>query len=258
MSDKPRLLCLCPTYGRRPELLENCLACFEAQDYGNAALFVYDDLGNIRPQSGHGWMVESTTARCPSLPAKYDTMLALCRKTHNFAAVVVFEDDDLFAPWHLSAIAAAFEAGASWCHPQQVWTTCKNPPNPELEPSGGRFHASLAIRRDVIESLGGWIGTQVPGHEKRADFDLRLIGKLHAVFGPPARYDTIHPQGPSYVFRWADTGHMHGEAITRGPEDETWYDRFEPAHTATIDKLVPRLDANGQRTLAAIDGTETT
>ena len=250
--DQPRLLCLCPTYGRRPELLENSIACFEAQEYKNTALFIYDDLGNIRPQSGVGWVLESTTTRCSSMPDKYDKMVELCRRTHEFDAVVVFEDDDLYCPWHLSAIAAAFETGVQWCHPTYVWTTYKRPPFPEIEPSGGRFHASLAISRQLLESLGGWRGVQIPGHEKRADFDLRLIGTLTARGGPPGRYDVRHPQGPSYVFRWGDTGHMHGEAITKGPDDETWYDRFQPAYASPIERLAPHLDANAQQTLRDI------
>ena len=45
----------------------------------------------------------------------------------------------------------------------------------EVEDAIGRFHASLAFRREVFDRIGGWPLT------KRGDFDQQLIARLTAI-----------------------------------------------------------------------------
>jgi hypothetical protein len=50
----------------------------------------------------------------------------------------------------------------------------------EQEDATGRFHASLAFRREIFDRIGGWPLT------KRGDFDQQLITRLHVIEAPGA------------------------------------------------------------------------
>lgn len=250
-----RLACLCPTYGRPASMVENSIACFLDQDYPNelSKLIVLDDAGLIEPQTDEGmilrpkgqlqairaegvrWGVLSTGARSPSLPAKFNALLAIASDWAD--AFVVWEDDDIYLPWHLTACAKALERGP-WCHPDIVWSTYAGL---QQEPAAGRFHASLAFHRDAIWPIGGWLGVMPVNQPKRGDFDQRLIRRLGEVYGKP-----INPNehnGPSYVYRWGDSGGAHGSAAMRSPDDETWYDSFAIQNPDPVGRLTPAFDA---------------
>ena len=109
---------------------------------------------------------------------------------------------------------------------------------PWRENAAGRFHGSLAISRARLESLGGWIQT------KRADFDQQQIAACR-----PA-VDTLEhsPQNlPGYVFRWASTGTPHCQGLMSSPNNEDWYDRYQPADTSSVEWLVPEMDHETER-----------
>ena len=58
-SELPLVSCLCPTY-RRPQLLENSIACFLDQNYpaDRRELVVLDDAGELQSQTGEGWQIK--------------------------------------------------------------------------------------------------------------------------------------------------------------------------------------------------------
>jgi hypothetical protein len=66
--------------------------------------------------------------------------------------------------------------GRLWSKPSSVLSTYTG--KHELEDATGRFHASLAFRREVFDRIGGWPLT------KRGDFDQQLIARLHAIEVP--------------------------------------------------------------------------
>ncbi len=247
-----RLACVCPTYGRPRAMIENAVACFTSQDYPSSLrkLIILDDAGLIAPQTDAGlvnprhqlaacteadvsWAVLSTDKRWPSLPAKFNALMGLVSGWAD--AVVVWEDDDVYLPWHLTAHARALE-GSPWSHPSEVWSTYAGLGK---EPAAGRFHASLAIRAKTLWSIGGWLGVMPPGDEKRGDFDQRLIQRLHGI-SPPG--DPNLHRGPSYVYRWGDSGGSHGSATMRSPSDSSWYDSFEVQNRERLGRLTPAFD----------------
>ena len=228
------------------------IACFEAQDHQNAKLLVLDDLGQIEPQSGNRWEVVSTAARFPSLPAKYNAMLEYyVERGEDYGAVAVWDDDDIYLPWHLSAIAAALADGAPSAKPSVVWSGYRPPgaqgDGPWRENATGRFHGSLAISRHRLESLGGWIQT------RRADFDQQQIAAcLPAV-------DTLKcsPNGiPSYVFRWASTGAPHCQGLMSSPDNEDWYERYQPADRKRVEVLKSVIDHDTQQIFGRMLGQD--
>lgn len=205
------VLCLMPTYGRTSELLANALACFEWQDYDRSRLrlTVFDDEGFLdRQTSPMGWNVSTMVERRRNLGRKYNEMVA----GDNWAdAFCVWDDDDIYLPWHVSSVVAALTS-SPWAHPVNVWSTYTG--RPELENAAGRFHGSLAVRK----SCASWVDTL------SADFDQQMLAKLAMTNGGPGRPDRDAP--PSYVFRWADTGSHHCQAYMRSATDTTWWDAY--------------------------------
>ncbi len=228
-------LCLCPTYGKPPRLINNAIACFVNQDHqGDNRLLIFDDLGNYANcgDDEKRWSLISTNQRRPFLTEKYHFMLGLAFQLYNhnwkWDALAVWDDDDIYLPFHLRASEAAIAKGGTWSYPTEVWSTYGNL---HREATGGRFHGSLAVGRSYFESKQGWEQT------KRADFDQRFISRL----GPLYAGNPIGPNFPvpSYVYRWADTQAVHCSGHMSSPENETWYDRVA---TNCYTKEVPVAD----------------
>lgn len=243
------LVCLCPTY-RRPRLVENAIACFLAQDYppSRRYLLILDDAGQIAEQVGDRWEVISSPWRYPTLPAKYNALAHHANLLEHRGlpapdGFCVWEDDDVYLPWHLRAMAEALGRG-DWAKPSRVLSTYGG--RLHEEPADGRFHASLAVRASFLARVGGWPDTP------RADFDQQFLRRL-AEAGAGA--DPCAFAAPSYVFRW-DTGAYHGQAAMRSPADTTWYDEAaRRAHeTGRVDTLTPRMDPQS-RAIYAAEGT---
>lgn len=251
MTTTSRVVCLCPTYHARPaSLVGNSIACFEAQTYQtcqNATLLVYDDTGHFEPTSGPGWNLVSDSARHPTLSAKYNWMVDMTAegdqvddrgRNDDDDVLVVWEDDDIYLPWHVEACVRALERpGAMWCHPSRVLSLYTG--KPAEEGAAGRFHASLAFRRGSLAQVGGWPDTA------RGDFDQQLIRNLERKFGPAADpLAGVDGFPPSYVFRWGSTGTRHGQTFMQSGGDEGWYRRAAEQPEAAGERVVvPAMDA---------------
>lgn len=228
----PFVTCLCPTYRRPTRLVANAIACFERQTYpaDYRRLIVLDDAGELTPQVGPNWQIVSMINRYRTLPAKYNALATLASGAD---VLVVWEDDDIYLPWHIEAHVAAL-ADHAWSHPSRVWSLYTG--QLRQEPAGRRFHAALVVRCQTLAMIGGWPDTP------RADFDQLLMAALSRRFGMPA--DPCEGFVASYVFRWGSTGSYHGQAFMRG-NDPDWYDRAveqtEPAAGPVT--VTPGLDA---------------
>lgn len=227
---KMKIACLCPTFGR-PRLVRNALACFLAQDYPaeSRRLLIFDDAGQIDPQRGDCWEVFTAIYKSWTLPAKYAFLMEQANEW-GADAYCVWDDDDIYLPWHLTAHAEAM-AAAGWSHPERVYSLYTG--KLKIELVGGRFHGALAMRRDYAERVGGW------GDSPRCDYDQQLMGRLK-VIGPPGRPDANRP--PSYVYRWGSTGADHCSSRCRGPDDETWYTDTPITEPGKIELLTPLMD----------------
>ena len=218
MTNEPRLACLCPTY-KRPNCVANVAACFLRQTYpvDLRRLFVLDDAGQYRGETKltalgtHKYAgrirVESYDSRYPTLPAKFDRLVELAKAEPDGwqpDAFVVWEDDDVFLPWHLQSIADAILAGGQYLTSHTVHSTYEQPMGDTiLEGADGRFHSSWAFTANLLNRVGGY------PHTDRLDFDQQLGTALSSQGGGPHLYS--YPQGPppSYVYRWGN-GIYHG------------------------------------------------
>ena len=210
----PFIACLCPTYCR-PKLLEKSIQMFLEQDYpeDRRHLCIYDDAPGAIHINGNGWTQFFRIERCPSLPQKFNELVNQFAMDLKPDVFCVWEDDDEYRPWHLSAHAAALERG-EFSKPSVVLSDY--PGKIVEEPGAGRFHASMAFTRELYQRVGGWPLT------KRADFDQQMIALLAREARGVVDPCKIFP--PSYVFKW-HTGHYHGQHEMRSPDDETWYER---------------------------------
>jgi hypothetical protein len=230
-----RISCLMPTYGR-PTLVQNAIACFLAQDYpaDKRRLLILDDAGQIAPQHGAGWFVWSVSLRKETLTAKYSQLDLLDAGWAD--AFVIWDDDDIYLPWHLSAHAAALRE-AQWSHPTKVWSLYSG--RPELGPADGRFWAAAAIRVELLRSLKGFIASG------RADFDQAHLRAWRQHGGEPGR-----PEPPSYVYGWGRSKHCSGLMIS--PDNTSWYSLHEMTETGQVERIIPRMDAQTEAIYAAL------
>lgn len=225
----PFVSCLCPTY-RRPQLLANSVACFLAQDYpcDRRELLILDDDGQFAPQQGTGWELCSIARRFSSLPAKFNALAGLARGD----ILVVWEDDDIYLPWHITAHVEVLTNGTRVSKPSRVRSHYEGVFREE--DAAGRFHASIAFTQDALAAVQGWPLTS------RGDFDQQFLARL-AALGSVG--DPLSNHSPSYVFRWESTNAWHGQGFMRSADDEEWYARAADAGShAQAGRLVPSFD----------------
>ncbi|RPI80653.1 MAG: hypothetical protein EHM42_11815, partial [Planctomycetaceae bacterium] len=134
---RPFFACLCPTY-YRPLTLVEAIACFHAQQdvsAESARLFICDDSGVYGDGQLHFPRItfDSSSTRFDSLPSKYNTMAERALNYHRWLldtsptpvgplVFVVWEDDDIYLPDHLTRLAQSWELDGpfAWAHPDRV------------------------------------------------------------------------------------------------------------------------------------------
>jgi hypothetical protein len=142
---------------------------------------------------------------------KYNRMLELSQEFGPFDAIALWDDDDIYLPNHLHYHAQVLK-DYDLSYPSHVYSTYTG--QRLIEPSGGRFWASLAIRYNAFLRTGGFVST------RRADFDQQSLARwqYHC-----SRGDPIHFAEPTYIFRWLDTGCEHSQQRMKSADDVTWY-----------------------------------
>lgn len=225
----PMLSCLCPTF-RRPRLLENAIACFLAQDYpaNRRELIILDDAGQFPASHGPNWRLISLPSRFRSLAEKYNALAGLSQGEY----LVVWEDDDIYLPWHLSAHATALQRG-EYSKPSRIWSHTGDGLNEEQ--AAGRFHGSIAFSRRVFVQVGGWPLT------KRADFDQQLMAKFGDL---NLTCDPCENHAPSYIYRWGTTNQYQAQHAMQAASDEEWYEHCGQWGDATVQPpLIAKVDS---------------
>lgn len=248
------IVCLTATYGR-PHLVANTVAMFYAQDYPaeNRRLLILDDAGQIY---GHGpdWQVFSVPDRFPRLVDKYASMLGMLADWWpQWEAVAIMDDDDIFGPQWLSSHAAALESREhrhwqttegcydesrqrQWSHPARVLSlygvnVLAGQP-PVNEPSAGRFWASAAISRPLLERTGGFQSSDSTA------FDQAHLALWQREAGDPGRPDAF--AGPHFVYGWG-RARFHDSGLQRPAEGWQPLSQLEDPRRGI--EIVPQMDA---------------
>jgi hypothetical protein len=233
IEEFPYIVAAVPTY-RRPKLVENTLALWDAQTYpaDRRKMIILEDGGTFQPQTGPNWEIVTATDRGPSLGDKFNRIFAMC-PPETFG-VLIWEDDDIYLPGYVAAQAAALKLhGIS--NPMMNWVHY----GANIGIEHRWFHSALAVRKDVIDRIGGYPVEPV------GNFDMLFRDAAAAVsggFGQP--WD--NELDCQYVMGYSGTGYIHASTIyTNDLKDLGWYDRYKNAAgpvqwPAATPKLDPR------------------
>lgn len=192
MSSRPKIACLCCTY-MRPHLLGESIECFLRQDYPaeRRELIVLDDAGQYEEQEGDGWRIVSIARRFRTLGEKRNASAALA--SPDVEAYAVWDDDDIYLPWHLTTMAHAL-GERDWSRPGRVWFDRRD--HLELYETDGLFHPSWGFTRGLFERTGGYPWIQ-SGQDQGLAARIRYLGVPAA---DPCKFGR-----PSFIYRWFTT-----------------------------------------------------
>lgn len=221
---------------RRPKKLGHMIRCFERQDYENRELVVLDDAGQYENTRGDRWRLVSVPNRFATLGQKRNAAAGLV--SPDTEALAIWDDDDLYLPWALSASVAALQV-APWSRPSIVLH-----PQPDgslrQHETGGLFQGGWALRRDAFDRIGGYPAVN-RGEDK--GLAIRLI-----VAGFPWADPMRLGYRPFYVYDWAGS---HLSAMPRDAYDRLASEPVEQTSVAVCDP--PWLDLREPRILWGIE-----
>lgn len=201
---KPKVTCLCPTFGRF-QLLRYSLSCFLHQTYENKELIILNDapvpIECYFPQV----TVINSDDRFPNLGKKRQELLEVADSPY----VAQWDDDDVYLPWHLEEAMNNIHEGLM-VKPEEAFYI-----RGELERTlrwegveRNWFEAMTVFDREEAMDLGGYTD-EVSGQT------IRMIKR----FKDKDSYVEYNPfPAPSFVFRFGD-GHFHIQG-GREPEHE--------------------------------------
>jgi hypothetical protein len=227
------------TYNR-PRLLGHLLRAFELQDYADREMIILDDAGQYRNQRGPGWQLLSVPRRFRSLGEKRNAAAALA--SADAEAFAIWDDDDLYLPWALSASAAAL-AQADWSRPSLVLQPQADWSLGQYQ-TGGLYHAGWAYRRTAFDAAGGY--RPLSGPEDQA-----LMHQFEAL-GVTAADPIALGFRPFYVYAWAEAAGSWGHLSGLGADAWTKLGRYaiDPAELSAVDP--PQLNLQTPRILDGI------
>jgi glycosyltransferase involved in cell wall biosynthesis len=223
-----KLAAICCTY-HRPKELAAVIECFLRQDYPAELreLIVLDDAGQYANQAADRWRLASLPVRFRTLGEKRNASAALV--SADVDAYCVWDDDDIYLPWHMSSAAAALK-DADYTIPTVIYTDKRD----RLERKANQylFHGAWAFRREAFERVGGYPFMQ-SGQDQGL---LRRFKAAQLRRADPIQYD---PR-PSYVYRWCTIpGNRHISAMGKDG-----YERLGQLAASPVTTLVPRWDRN--------------
>ena len=196
-------------------------------------MLVLDDAGQYADQEGDRWKLVSHRFRYLTLGDKRNALAKLAIELWpDTEAFAVWDDDDLYLPHQLSALAAALEH-ADWIQPRQV-----------LVPRGRQFHRLATFNEKTPDSFGypgGW-GFRREAFRRLGGYaaisngeDKELETRARELLGPSA--DTITEQYtiPGYIYNLQSTS-PHLSAMGP-PGDESGYRKLGKQHIEPVDSL---------------------
>lgn len=198
-----KIAVVCCTY-LRPEGLGRVVQCFLNQDYPDREMVILDDAGQYDGQEGEGWMLVSRSKRYPCLGAKRYAAAKLVSK--DVDAIAIWDDDDVYLPWALSASVAALKV-APWSRPSLVLHEKSEGVLTQHE-TGGLFHGGWAYMKDPFDRVGGY-----PNRNNGEDQGLaKRFRRNEITSADPCSLGFT----PFYMFSWGANGSYHLSGLPEG------------------------------------------
>jgi hypothetical protein len=228
----PKIACICPTY-HRPQVLADSIECFNRQTYplDRRELIILDDGGQYDHQRGPGWNLVSLPVRFRTLGEKRNATAALV--SPDVTHFALWDDDDIYLPWHLENMAEVFQAGCEWSKPRDLFINRGN----TLQRKGTTFlyHAMWGFSRELFLSVGGYPAMQSGQDQgllarfKQAKVDYDKADEEKRKRDKLVKADWQSPTGPtSFVYRWHSyTGAKHLSAMGSGGYEKRAKEKIE-------------------------------
>jgi hypothetical protein len=220
-----KIAAVCCTY-LRPRQLGHLIRCFELQDYAERELVIFDDAGQYEPAAGDRWRLISTGTRFPTLGEKRNA--AAGHVSRDAEALAVWDDDDWYLPWALSASAAALRR-AEWSRPSVVLY-----PRPDgalsQHRTGGLFHGGWAYRREAFQRCGGY-----PAMDNGED---QALAARFVQAGIRQADPVLLGYRPFYVYVWGSSPHLSA----MGPDGYKRLGSFSAEKTVVVPSDPPGMD----------------
>jgi len=205
-----KIAAVCCTY-LRPKQLGRILYCFSEQDYPDRELIILDDAGQYENQQGDRWRLVSTNRRYATLGEKRNAAVALAGD--DVRALAVWDDDDGYLRWALSACVAALKT-APWSRPSLVLLPRRDGSLKQHQ-TGGLFHGGWAYLVETFRSVGGY-----PAIDNGED---QAFARRMKAAGTPEADPIALGCRPFYVYSWGrdnpwsvdnEPGHLSGMGTT--------------------------------------------
>jgi len=186
---------VCITHNR-PGLLSQAVRMFQLQSCPDKEMLIFDDCG----QYESGRIAENIrVVSIRQVFASLGTVRNLAVRMTDADHVAIWDDDDVYFPWHLDACAHAL-ASSDWAGPSVVWDQWKpdelilSKTTSRTNPQDICYHGSWCYRRAAFEKVRGYPDTAV------GDSDCEFARRLFAHYGPPG--DTVSDlfPDPSYLY----------------------------------------------------------
>jgi len=222
-----KLTAICITY-KRPLALEHAIESFLKQDYPNKAMIILDDAGQYRNMEGDGWKLVTSPVRYRTIGEKRNASAALAPQDTD--VYCVWDDDDIYLPWHMSGIAKAMEHG-NFAIPTKCYVKDNHRPI-SLVPTGRRYHAAWGFTRELFESVRGY-----PFVQSGQDLDFRDLAFRN---GGAVEVDPLSLGfEPSFIMRWCQAHSLHLSAFGRGQDG---YEKLGRGDFYEVHQLIPQWD----------------
>lgn len=222
-----KIACVCPTY-KRPRELAEAIESFLRQDYPAElrSLIVLDDVGQYSPDACDGLpgvRLVTTSTRYVTLGGKRNASVELAGDAD---AICVWDDDDIYLPWHVSACARAI-AGVDYAIPTKV-LSFRRGGKMIVRSNASLFHGAWIFTRAAFERVGGYPLMQ-------SGQDQALLARFKAAHMHRGDH-LLHDARPSYIYRWGTTPsgwHISALSKTNG------YERLAARQAEHVAKIVP-------------------
>lgn len=205
-----KIAAICVTY-LRPALLAEAIRCFELQSHPDREMVILDDAGQYANQHGDRWSLVSVSERFQSIGEKRNVAMRMA--SPDVEGFAVWDDDDLYLPWHLAAVSNALEKGP-WARPTLVWDVWRPGEFVLTRTDASRnrhdvaYHGAWSFRKDFWRRMRGY-----PTHEM-GDLDTRVGHAAVRELGPSI--DTICDEFPdaSYIYYRSDRTPWRASELT--------------------------------------------
>ena len=229
-----KIACLCSTFNRPAQLAE-AVESFLRQTYpaNLRELIILDDAGQYAPDACdhlEGVKLVTTRHRFRTLGEKRNACAALV--SPDVEAYAVWDDDDIYLPWHLEAMAAVFAMGYQWSRPAEVWLDKRT--RLERRATKGLFHGSWGFTREAFYHVGGYPPMQsgqdqaLAGRFKKAGINSVSPSEFVTPSTNSSDADRFQLALPSYIYRWHTyPGARHISALGKDGYHLRGKERFE-------------------------------